>query len=137
MQVKVPKFLDVEDRVIAGLTWKQFVVLTAGIVAAVVANALFASAIAIPLGLLMVGLAVALSFVRINQRSFSIFLFSLWRYNFNPRRFFWQKERPRAPVAPAKEKVATPQLKRTETRTKLHEVALALDVQRRIRRPTP
>lgn len=137
MQVKVPKFLDVEDRVIAGLTWKQFVVLAAGIVAAVVANAFFSSAIALPLGLLAIGLAVALSFVRINQRSFSIFLFSIWRYNFNPRRYFWQKERPKPLTAPKKEKMLEPQPKRAETRTKLHEIAMALDVQRRIRRPVP
>lgn len=92
MQAKVPKFIDVEDKVIGPFTWKQFAYVGFGLAIAFFAVSFFETFIGFPIALSAFSLGIALAFVKINGRSFTIFLMSMWNYNFNPRRYSWQKE---------------------------------------------
>lgn len=92
MQSKVPKFLDIEDKVVAGITWRQLMLLLMSAGFSVVFFTLFRPFIGIPLAMIAIGFAVAIGFVKINGRPFHIFLKAIWSYHFNPHRYFWRRE---------------------------------------------
>lgn len=133
MQSKVPKFIDVEDRVIAGLTWKQFVYLALSAMVVAMLNSLFVTALALPFSFIALALGISLAFAHVNGRPFSLFLGSLWRYNFNPRRYYWHKEAPHAPQQHA-EKTETRRAPTADTvpQERLKEIALSLDMNHRV-----
>lgn len=109
MQVKVPKFIDIEDRVIFNITWKQFLALGLSALAAFLFYKLLQSYIGFPLALLALTFGGALAFVRPNGRPFGVFLKAIWRYNFYPRRYIWNKE-----TLPQIRKLERPEEQKTE-----------------------
>jgi len=125
MQVKVPKFIDIEDRVVFGLTWKQVLSLGAGIGAAFFFLTFFASVIAFPLALIAVASGAAFAFAKVNERPFKAYVQALWRYYMNPQRYFWKKERPRA-VIETKPPPQAPK-RRVVTREELQSITSMLD----------
>lgn len=100
MQAKVPKFIDIEDKVVGPLTWRQFTYLAFGISFAFLAFSQFKSYIGAPLAFGITALAIALAFVHVNGRPFTTFLFSLWQYNTNPHRYFWKQEHEMPKIEP-------------------------------------
>ncbi len=93
MRFEVPQFIEIEDKIVGPLTWKQFVYL-AGATGLIVAlflselNFLLFILISLPIG----GLAGALAFHRINNRPFSIFLESVVRFFTHTRLYLWRRE---------------------------------------------
>jgi PrgI family protein len=92
MRFEVPQFIEVEDKIVGPLTWKQFVYIAggAGILIALylylpfILFALFG----IPIG----ALAGFLAFHRVNNRPFSIFLESAVNYFRKSKLYLWRKE---------------------------------------------
>lgn len=92
MRFEVPQFIEIEDKIFGPLTWKQFIYLGGGSGMAVVAffylPFLLFIFIAIPVG----ALATALAFYPINNRPFSIFLESIYRYFTTNRLYLWKRK---------------------------------------------
>ncbi len=94
MRFEVPQFIEVEDKIIGPLTWKQFIYLAGGagilIVLYLSLPFIFFAMIGLPFG----ALAASLAFHRINNRPFSIFLESMITYFTKSKLYLWRKEDP-------------------------------------------
>ncbi len=92
MRFEVPQFIEVEDKIVGPLTWKQFIYLAGGagllIILYVMLPFILFAIVGLPLG----ALAGFLAFHRINNRPFSIFLESFVNYMSKGKLYFWQKE---------------------------------------------
>ncbi len=134
-QAKVPKFIDIQDKVVDGLTlWKVIDLATAGVVAAV-----FIVLLRGPVGqigaLFSVVLGVCFAFIKINERPFSVFALSAFSFLINPKKYSWQKEKVKIKmrehkIAPLPSRRADQEL----TVQKIKELATALDVEEHIRK---
>lgn len=91
MRFEVPQFIEIEDKIFGPLTWRQFIYLAGGGGFAVVVFFLlpfvFFVFLAIPVG----ALAAALAFYPINNRPFSVFLESAYRYFKGSRLYLWKR----------------------------------------------
>lgn len=91
MRFEVPQFIEIEDQIFGPLTWKQFIYLAGGAGFGVIAFFVFPFFIfvlfAIPVG----ALSAALAFYPINNRPFSIFLESAYRYFRGTRLYLWKR----------------------------------------------
>ncbi len=92
MRFEVPQFIEVEDKIVGPLTWKQFVYLAGG------AGILVALYLYLPFflfalfGLPIGALSGFLAFHRVNNRPFSIFLESAVNYFRKSKLYLWRKE---------------------------------------------
>lgn len=133
MQYKVPQNVDIEDRVIAGLTLRQFMFLMVAGGLILILRYVFTGAIGflfLPVAVLIGGLGIALAFVKINDRPFEIFLISAAKTLTKPSKRVWSKDMevdlPSAKPAPKKEE---PQAKKSlgELRSGLERLATIVD----------
>ncbi len=103
MQVKVPKFIEIEDKIISfagiGITWKQFLALLLGFGGGFIATKIFIAGIGIPLMLVSVVLGGAIAFGRVNDRPFITYLGAAWRFFYNPHTYVWKQVPPRVKVS--------------------------------------
>jgi hypothetical protein len=111
MQYKVPQNVDIPDKVIGGLTLRQFMFLmvAGGIILMLKyvfigpLNFLF-----LPSAIVIGGFGISLAFVKINDRPLEIFILSMGKTFFTPARRVWQKEvdegpkKPEQKIVPAK-----------------------------------
>lgn len=93
MRFEVPQFIEVEDKIVGPLTWKQFVYLagSGGVLIALFLNLPFIlfALFGIPIGTL----AGFLAFHKVNNRPFSIFLESAVHYFRKSKLYLWRKEK--------------------------------------------
>jgi len=91
MQFQVPQFIDIEDKVIGPLTIKQFLYLLAsGVVVFILYKTLniFATII---IGIPVIGIGVALAFVKIGNQPFIGFLRNFMGFIKKPDFYVWKK----------------------------------------------
>ena len=93
MRFEVPQFIEIEDKIIGPLTWRQFVYVAGGTGMVVILYLLelpfvIFILLALPLG----GLAAALAFYPINNRPFSLFLESIFRFVFSKKLYLWRRK---------------------------------------------
>lgn len=133
MQFQVPQFIEVEDKIIGPLTFKQFVFIGGGFGMAYVLWRVLPLLIAAPLIALVGGLAAALAFFQYNGRPFIVALEHGFYYLLHPKLYLWnnehkKKEIMRAVAAPERHGVYVPKL----SDSRLHELAWSLDIKERI-----
>jgi len=92
MRFEVPQFVDVEDKIIGPLTWKQFIYVAGGggtlfLLYATLPFVLFLL-FGIPFGLLAAGLA----FYRVNNRPLALMLEAVVTYFGKSRLYIWKRE---------------------------------------------
>jgi hypothetical protein len=97
MQYKVPQNVDIEDKVIAGLTLRQFMfILVAGGVGLLEYYAFYQNAalrfLFFPLAIITAGIGVAFAFVKINDRPFETFVMSALKSLLAPHERIWRKD---------------------------------------------
>ena len=93
MQFQVPQFVEVEDKIFWGLTWKQFIYLAGGVGLSVLAFMLLPSVfLSIPIIIFVMALSLALTFYRVNNRPFIVVLESMVKYYLGSKLYIWQKE---------------------------------------------
>jgi len=96
MQYKVPQNVDIEDKVIAGLTLRQFMFLmiAGGIVLVMyfLFNTAGLSFLFMPCGLVVGGIGIAFAFVKINDRPFELFIVAAAKTLFTPGIRIWRKD---------------------------------------------
>ena len=135
MRYQVPQFVEVEDKIFGSLTLKQFVYIGGGAGLAFIMYKMFPKFIAYPLMGGAVGLAIALAFVKINNRPFvammeSAFMFLiksklyLWQQDFARRRALREKEKQKTETNEERQDVIIPNL----TDNKLKSLSWSLDI---------
>jgi hypothetical protein len=127
MRFEVPQFIEVEDKIVGPLTWKQFIYLAGGIGILIIVYVtlpfiLFAF-IGIPLG----ALAGFLAFHRINNRPFSIFLEAFVSYMRKGKLYLWQKQEQQTIMGQTEAPAANLESTLTSERTHLASLAEKLE----------
>jgi len=90
-QVKVPKYLTIEDKVVGPLTLRQFAELAGVATVAFIFWMVLPKPIAVILAIPLILLGVALAFIRVNEQPFQSFLFAAIRFYINPQQYVWQR----------------------------------------------
>jgi len=93
MRFEVPQFIEIEDKIIGPLTWKQFVYLAGGAGVLIILYFTLPFILFVIIGLPFGALATSLAFHRVNNRPFSIFLESFVNYTTKTKLFLWKKEK--------------------------------------------
>jgi nicotinamide riboside transporter PnuC len=92
MQFRVPQFIDIEDKILGPLTWKQFAYTLGAVGVLYISLRLSPSRF---LGLIIaapfVGTFLSLAFVKINNQSFVEILEHAFNYFTGSRLYTWQK----------------------------------------------
>jgi hypothetical protein len=134
MEYQVPQFIEVEDKIVGPLTFRQFVYLAGGVGLAVLAFSFLPIIVAVLASAASVGLALALSFYKINGKTFIEMLEAGFNYYLGHKFFLWKHEEPKTPVAPLTppptppaQAVPAPGAPRL-SRGKLSELAWSLDL---------
>lgn len=92
MRFEVPQFIEIEDKIIGPLTWKQFVYVAGGaglIIMLYLSELPFF--IFILLGVPIGALSASLAFHRINNRPFSAFLEGFVNYMRKSKLYLWKR----------------------------------------------
>ena len=92
MQFEVPQFIEIEDKIVGPLTWKQFVYTAGGVGLMIILYVIFQSFLVfVFLGLPIGGIAISLAFIKINSRPFSIIMEAAIRFFTGARLYIWQR----------------------------------------------
>ena len=91
MLFKVPQFIDIEDKIFGPFTFKQFVYLAGGAGMCFVDWKLLPLIITIILIPLLAGFALALTFYRINNKSFIQIMQAYLIYIFQSKLYIWKQ----------------------------------------------
>ena len=125
MQFKVPQFIDMEDKVFGNLSFKQFVYLAGGGGLAYMSISILPIYIAILVAPAIAGLALALTFVKINGKPFSHALESYVRYHSKSKLYLWKKQE----IKVKEESKTSPKsIRDTLSESKLQTLSWSLDV---------
>ncbi len=146
MEYQVPQFIEVENKIVGPLTLSQFIYLAGAAGISVVSFLYLPLIAAIIISAAAVGLAVALSFYKMNGKPFIEILEAGFGYYTGARFFLWRHEDAPAPKkqpqrkTPAMAAAEEPRRAPALTRGRLSELAWSLDVQNAIpdsRTPSP
>lgn len=131
MQFKVPQNIDMQDKIVGPLTLLQFVYLMAGgiiiYITFSVATPVIAWLIAVPVGIL----TLALTFLKIQDQPFGLFLMATVLFFVRPQTRIWHKETeleqlPQQKITPVKkEDIKLP--KKGIEKSELEKLAYVLD----------
>ena len=102
MQFQIPQFIEVEDKVIGPFTIKQFIYLAGGAGIVFVLWKALPFFIAVIFIIPVAALSLALAFYKVNDRSFIIFLESVFKYMISNKLYIWSKKE-KKPKEKAKE----------------------------------
>ncbi len=134
MQFQVPQFIEVEDKIIGPLTFKQFIYILGAAGGSYLLWRTLPLVVAGPLILVVVGVASALAFFQYNGRPFILALESAFYYMIHTKLYLWNNEK-KQKAAPAVKTVAAkgaevyiPKL----SDSRLHDLSWSLDIQERI-----
>lgn len=126
MQFKVPQFIDIEDKVVGNLSFKQFSYLAGGAGLSYIAIKLLPGFISLFLVPVLAGLALALAFFKINDKPFIHIMEAFIRYYSKSRLYLWKKSQ----VKTTKNAEATSSIpnRATLSDSKLKTLSWSLDV---------
>ncbi len=92
MRFEVPQFIEIEDKIVGPLTWRQFVYVAGGVGIITILYLNTSFLIAIILGVPVGALSAALAFHKVNNRPFSFFLEALISFTAKKKLYLWKKE---------------------------------------------
>jgi hypothetical protein len=130
MVFKVPQFIEVEDKIVGPLTFKQAIYLVGGGAACFLLWTFLPKVIAIFIMLPVAALALALSFYKVNNRPFVILMESFLKFHTGTKLYLWHKAAPKK-VATAARALGQGRISAgvpTVTGSRLHDLAWSLDV---------
>lgn len=93
MRFQVPQFIEVEDKIFGPLTGTQFIYVVGGGGFMVAMWILLPAWLAILIGGPVLGLGLALAFVKINDRPFILTLESAFEYLLKTKLYIWEKKK--------------------------------------------
>ena len=135
MRFVVPQFIEVEDKIVGPLTFKQasYLIGAGGVALMLITS--FGFFWAVVLGSPIYALAGALAFLKINNRPFSLTLFAILMYTFRKKLYLWKKEEKKQEDAllPAQQESSAKNnleaILQNNTKSRLKELAWSLDTQ--------
>ncbi len=134
MEYQVPQFIEVEDKIVGPLTFRQFIYIAGAAGLCVLSFAFLPTIVAVLISAGAVGLAVTLAFYKVNGKSFIEMMEAAFTYFVGTKFFLWKHQDPTStaaipppPVAPLP---SAPRPAPRLTRGKLEELAWSLDVHR-------
>lgn len=92
MQFYVPQFIEIEDKLFGPLSFRQFIYLIGGGGLAYILYRLLPFFIAVIPMILVVGLALALAFYKVNNKPFIFTLQAAFNYILAGKLYVWQKK---------------------------------------------
>lgn len=130
MRFEVPQFIDVEDKIFGPFTFKQFLYLAGGAGIVYVLWKLLPALIAIPIILPVAGLALALTFYKVNGRPFAQIIESWMKYIAQDKLYLWKKKERKKTEQREHEADMEPAQKQGPrlSGSKLKDIAWSLDV---------
>lgn len=129
MKFAVPQFIEVEDKIFGPLTLKQAIYAAGGVGFAVLNFVMFGLFMAFLLGGPVLVLAIALAFVKVNNRPFVDTLESAFYYTVKRKLYLWKKsERVQKAGDGLPDTVAAKQLVPRMSESKLKDLAWSLDI---------
>ncbi|MEI8130336.1 MAG: PrgI family protein [bacterium] len=131
MKYNVPQFIDVEDKIFGPLTFRQFIYLVGGGGLAFLAYKLVPGFFGILAALPFVAIAIALAFVKINEKPFINIVESAFTYALNDKLYVWKHENTQKKNEPLKQDevhAAREQYLPKISESKIHDIAWGLDV---------
>ncbi len=129
MRFSVPQFIEIEDKIIGPLTFKQFVYVSGGgglcfIIYNFIPSFIIAMFFIVPIALF----SLALAFYKVNGKAFIIIVEAALRYVFKEKLYLWKKEdratRENIAVIKVKDASYVPKL----SESKLKDLSWSLDV---------
>jgi hypothetical protein len=129
MQFQMPRFLDIEDKVIGPLTFKQFIYLAGGIGLAYVSYSYLGWGWGFILIALFLGLGVSLAFWKPNNRPAIVMLQAFVKHYTGSRMYVWQRPDKIERNNQIKEKTEiTEHSVKKLSRSKIESLAWSLDI---------
>jgi hypothetical protein len=128
MQFKVPQFIDMEDKVFGNLSFKQFAYLAGGAGLSYISIKLLPVFILVFLLPLLIGLSLALTFMKINDKPFSHALESFVRYYSKSRLYLWKQQARKVKENTETTTDSKKSIRDTMTESKLKTLSWSLDV---------
>jgi hypothetical protein len=125
MQFKVPQFIDIEDKVVGNLSFKQFAYLAGGAGLSYISIKVLPGFLALFITPALAGLALALTFIKINDKPFSHALEAFIKYYSKSRLYLWKKQETR--IEKKEQSQQTP-MRATLSESKLKTLSWSLDV---------
>ena len=127
MQFKVPQFIDVEDKVVGPLTFKQFAYLAGGGGLVYLSFRLLPIFIALPIAGAIGALAIALAFIKYNEKPFVHVVEAFIKFYTKSRLYLWRKQ-PQKKQASTQPAAIQPFNRSALTDSKLKTLSWSLDV---------
>ena len=132
MRFSVPQFIDVEDKIFGPLTIKQAIYLVGAGGGTYLAYAMLGGLGVLFIGLPLIGFAVMLGFVQVNNRPFVAIVTAAFFYKAKRKLYLWKKAPPQQKKAVTPVQGALPAQKITvpeTTQSKLRALAFSLDTE--------
>lgn len=92
MEFTVPKFIEKEARIVGPLTFKQFIFIGTAAGICLVLFFILPFAFFIIITVILLGLALALSFLKVQRTSMPDFVKNFFVFIFKPRVYLWKKK---------------------------------------------
>lgn len=130
MNFQVPQFIEIEDKVIGPLTFKQFVYLAGGAGLGFLFYVWLGWYLgAIPI-ILVGGLALALAFYKVNDRPFIYVMEAFIRYNLSNKLYIWKKRQVNKEIDSINKnlEIKNSEKRQTLPQNKLHELTWSLNI---------
>lgn len=130
MRFQVPQFIDIKDKIIGPFTFQQFLYLAGGAGGSYAIYRLLPGFIAIILIIPILGIALALTFYKVNDRPFIHALQSSMSFFFKPKLYIWKQrlnEKKEEPKKIEKKKEELENIPRL-TESKLSDISWSLEV---------
>jgi len=97
MQFQVPQFIEMEDKIIGPLTLRQFFYIAGGVGLCFLFYFVTQLWIFAVFSVFILGLTIALAFVKVNGRALTRVLLDAFNFYWNPQIYVWQPEQPTLP----------------------------------------
>jgi hypothetical protein len=105
MQFQVPQFIETEDKIVGPLSLRQFLFIGAGFGICAALYFILQTWLWVILAIIVMGIAVSISFVKIQGRPLIKVVFSAFNFYWSPQTYVWQPEHA---VLPQREKEISP-----------------------------
>jgi len=110
MQYQVPQFIETEDKVVGPFSLRQFAYVGAAAVASAICYFFLQTWLFLIIALILVGGALALSFVKVNGRPLVKVVLSAFNFYWKPQLYIWKAEHPMVAQRPAAAHMAVREL---------------------------
>lgn len=128
MQYQVPQFIEIEDKIVGPLTFKQFLYAGGGAAIGFILWMSLPAIIAIILGAPLVGFFMAAAFYQVNGRPFLVFVEGAIRFYFSSKKYIWHRNDKKIEKQKQEEKVASQVALPRLNQSKLKDLSWGLGV---------